>query len=578
MNPEEYDDYTVFSRLAEGRLSTEEWEQVEERLLADAEFRRRYVRFMDMDFELEQRLGQEIPIPDLVPAREPALQSPAPGEFSGKPTPTAKPSSAFIPALLKLAAVLALGLGAWWIGTTYDFGSRDTEITAVPAKEDASRPETSPPAEEPVPQRSPDLDVKEEKSGTALVRVASPQSPGSIPERDPAPATTETAAPAVEPVPTIVDATLSRIGETPVPEGEGGPVLGRVWSGDGSSDEWEPGVEMTAGEYSVARGTIEIRMIAKRENDEEFELEPGIELEPGLEEEFHAGVRILIAGPARFALHSADHVQLHSGKLSAEAFPLASGFTVSANAVDVVDLGTRFAVTANTKGDVAVHVFDGSVTAGLRDRNGEPSAVRSGETLRLDLASNRLEQIAFRSSLFAPRPAWKGGIEGHGATVRVLDRPPREIDRELFSTGNEAVLFRERSGVVLRRALEVNLAGPGEAVPLAKASATIPKGATISSYLFHPDVATAVRTFIRFDSPILGVIVKGDRLFETDRILGAPKTDYPYPDHSGRGLDERHESARIHEDGRTLSIRSGTGKIFSDQVRILVAEDPNRKP
>ncbi len=571
MNREEYDDYTVFSRLAEGRLSTEEWEQVEDRLLADAEFRRRYVRFVDMDFELEQRIGQEIAIPDPVPAPEPALQSSAPREFSGKPTPTAKSSSAFISALFKLAAVLALGLGAWWIGTTYDFGSRDSDITAVPAKEDASRPETSPPAEAPVRQPSPDSDRKDEKSGTALVRVASPQSPGTVPERDPAPApvATETTTPAVQPAPMIAEGIPSEARETPVPEGEEAPVVGMVWSGDGSSDEWKPGVQLVAGEYSVDRGTIEFRLVAESEKYEEFELDPGIE------EEFDAGVRILVAGPARFALHSTDHVQLHSGKLSAEVFPLASGFKVSANAVDVVDLGTRFAVTANTKGDVAVHVFDGSVTAGLRDRDGEPSAVRSGETLRLDLASNRLEPVAFQSSLFAPRPAWQGGIEAHGASVRVLDRPPREIDRELVSSGDNAVLFQERSGIVLRQALEVKLAGPGEKVPSTTTSATIPAGARISSYLFHhisndPEDNSATRTFIRFDSPILGIIVSGDRLLETDRILGATRTDYP--GRAARGLEGR-ERVRIHADGRTLSIRS-RANVLSDQLRVLVAEDP----
>ncbi len=71
MKTEAYDDFTVFSRLAEGRLSAEEFEHVEDRLMTDAGFRRRYVRFMDMDFELSQRLDQKVP--DSVSPPAPAI-------------------------------------------------------------------------------------------------------------------------------------------------------------------------------------------------------------------------------------------------------------------------------------------------------------------------------------------------------------------------------------------------------------------------------------------------------------------------------------------------------------------------
>ena len=128
----------------------------------------------------------------------------------------------------------------------------------------------------------------------------------------------------------------------------------------------------------------------------------------------------------------------------------------------------------------------------------------------------------------------------------------------------------------------MNLPEPGRIRPPANDSSTIPEGATISSYLVHHPSGengepSKMRTSIRFDSPVLGVIFEDDRLSETDRILGATRTDYPGPGHPSRGL-EKDEPAhlRLHEDGRTLSIQSNTSRI--DQLRILVAEDPEENP
>ena len=44
MNREEHNDFSVFSRLADRRLTATELDQVQERLMGDSAFRRRYVR------------------------------------------------------------------------------------------------------------------------------------------------------------------------------------------------------------------------------------------------------------------------------------------------------------------------------------------------------------------------------------------------------------------------------------------------------------------------------------------------------------------------------------------------------
>jgi hypothetical protein len=77
--------------------------------------------------------------------------------------------------------------------------------------------------------------------------------------------------------------------------------------------------------------------------------------------DFYSGVRVVLEGPARLELLSADLARLDEGKLTAKVPPPAQGFTVMNGNLRVVDRGTQFGMSVNGTENCTVHVFDGEV-------------------------------------------------------------------------------------------------------------------------------------------------------------------------------------------------------------------------
>ncbi|MEM9283054.1 MAG: FecR domain-containing protein [Verrucomicrobiota bacterium] len=322
--------------------------------------------------------------------------------------------------------------------------------------------------------------------------------------------------------------------------------FGEVISVDGAPD-WEPGSEFLSGEHVVENGTVEIKL--------------------------DSGVRLVVVGPAQFSLNFGMAVELLSGRLSAEVFPSAIGFRIDTAKVSVVDYGTRFAVTANHKGDAAVHVYNGQVSASTgNEEDGEPLSLETGETFRLDPGDGVLKPADFDDRLFSPAPVWHGNIAWLSEGVSQLEVAPREARSNSLPAG-DSLIFKEREGVKLRRDLKVNLDAYGthSVIEERNHSLLIPRGSTVSSYLLHAhNPETRARGEVRFDSPVLGVIYEGAHLEETDRDLGSRRTDYP-DGNTLRGVEEGEKSIWIGEDGRSVHFSVNAPTL--DQIRILVAED-----
>jgi hypothetical protein len=358
-------------------------------------------------------------------------------------------------------------------------------------------------------------------------------------------------------------------------------VLGRVWSVDDSSGSWQPGMELSGGEYDLAEGSVEIRLFPR------IERLAGSKSETGSTEDLSAGVRLIIEGPARFSLDSSDRVQLFSGKLSAEVFPVAKGFTVAANGVDVVDWGTRFAVSVNLSGETAIHVYDGIVKAALEASDAAAHTLVSGNTVRLNPAAGGIDPIEFESQLFAPRPVWNGSLEEASPTIRVMAHALRNPKRGIRQSKKMSFIYKECDGLTLNRDITVNLAEPRRVTPVegrrGEFVSQIPAGTTVTSYLANftlEDGKTDGEVTFKFDSPILGVIYNHDLIIDTDSMLGASRTDYSI----WRSSSTMAETAAltglescawvwIHEDRRTVTF--GFGRPVGNQVRILVAKDSN---
>jgi ferric-dicitrate binding protein FerR (iron transport regulator) len=103
-----------------------------------------------------------------------------------------------------------------------------------------------------------------------------------------------------------------------------------------------------------------------------------LELASGFAElTFDSGAQITLVGPAALDLHSAWEAELRHGTLKANVPPEAIGFRVLNAAVEVVDLGTEFSMTAEEGGAAEVFVLKGAVEVQPRNQVGGGEQPRS---------------------------------------------------------------------------------------------------------------------------------------------------------------------------------------------------------
>lgn len=104
-------------------------------------------------------------------------------------------------------------------------------------------------------------------------------------------------------------------------------------------------------------------------------------LESGLAEiRFESGARLLMAGPATLQLDSDNSVRLEVGKMSATVDEKSQGFAVDTSAGRVVDLGTRFGVSAEEAGRVQVFVDQGQVEVTPAGDEPKPVLLSAGQS------------------------------------------------------------------------------------------------------------------------------------------------------------------------------------------------------
>jgi hypothetical protein len=100
------------------------------------------------------------------------------------------------------------------------------------------------------------------------------------------------------------------------------------------------------------------------------------------------GAKLLIEAPFRLELVSPDHVRLYEGSLSAQLSEWANkGFVVDTNAMRVIDLGTTFAVTAESATVAEAQVLEGLIKVQPRfvaNRDLKSFLLNEGESVRVD--------------------------------------------------------------------------------------------------------------------------------------------------------------------------------------------------
>lgn len=85
---------------------------------------------------------------------------------------------------------------------------------------------------------------------------------------------------------------------------------------------------------------------------------------------FDSGALLMLHGPVQMDVRSAWEAELQRGTVKANVPQEAIGFRVVNSAVEVVDLGTEFSITANEDGATEVFVLQGAVEVHPRDAKG----------------------------------------------------------------------------------------------------------------------------------------------------------------------------------------------------------------
>jgi ferric-dicitrate binding protein FerR (iron transport regulator) len=109
--------------------------------------------------------------------------------------------------------------------------------------------------------------------------------------------------------------------------------------------------------------------------------------------------RVVIEGPAKFAIPSVQHIRLERGRCYAEMEKGSFGLRIETPSGEVLDLGTALGVEVKSAIETAVHVFEGAVEVG---NPGERSRLAEGKGI-LWLRSGKMEPIEDSEERFLHR-------------------------------------------------------------------------------------------------------------------------------------------------------------------------------
>ena len=313
-----------------------------------------------------------------------------------------------------------------------------------------------------------------------------------------------------------------------------------------------------------------------------------LHLEVGLARlDFGNGATITLQGPAEFEILSTDRTILSSGILTASIPESAVGFEVLTPAMDVVDLGTAFGVSVGADGETDVCVFEGEVEVSLTDGADTPQLVREGNAVRSRPKSDNIDTVHYSTERYENAwPITSGVLQATGLMKFVSPGPGFVPGR--YEDSERILVFLERSQVLLKSDLDVNVTEPGQYIRVRRRDKhAIDAGQVIRSYLLQlnpigeftrKEVGGArVIGQITFDRSILGLIGGTSQLIRTDELLGHPLGDYR---DTRRGIeptrpddlpDSGRDNVTLSLDRRTLSLDLSASSAV-DQIRVVVSE------
>ena len=160
------------------------------------------------------------------------------------------------------------------------------------------------------------------------------------------------------------------------------------------------------------------------------------------------GVTVLLEAPAQFRFAGTDEIVLTYGRLFADVSENGGGFAVQTGNSKIIDLGTRFGVYADVKGETELHMFDGKalVIAGGDQNPKQPTTLSSGRALRVDHTGQTIADIPLRQDVFAQNIDSLTGLIWRGR--KVIHLADVVGGGNGFGTGDQGVGINPVSGAV----------------------------------------------------------------------------------------------------------------------------------
>ncbi|QNN22192.1 hypothetical protein HED60_07870 [Planctomycetales bacterium ZRK34] len=281
---------------------------------------------------------------------------------------------------------------------------------------------------------------------------------------------------------------------------------------------------------------------------------------------FNSGAVIDLVAPCDFELLDTQTGRLTHGQITAFVPQRARGFTVEAEGFAVVDWGTRFTmrVGMGLGEPSSVIVHEGQVEVRTA---AQATMLSAAQAVRIHDGQVQLVNAGSLPTIAALLP----GVARVKGNVMMLPTAPESVASRQRTDHDMAILFAERSNVLLEQPLAVRIDKPGAYIGDRLPGGIVKPGIHVDSYMLHfdpagdgPETAGEVSGSITFKHPIRGLITNPG-LADADSIFGSPTT--VYDDFIHRGL-EHEDELTLSPDRLTLQFKLSAFAV--DQVRILI--------
>lgn len=284
---------------------------------------------------------------------------------------------------------------------------------------------------------------------------------------------------------------------------------------------------------------------------------------------FRSGAILAVEGPAELQILGPNSARLQHGVVTVRVPGRIKGFILHTPQERVTDLGTSFGVDVDSADGTSISVFEGEIEIG-NDRR-----LLAGQSVALATSEPRPREIPYTEGNYSETWQISFGVEALEGKVRLAAPSERQIPGQLEDS-DSLLLFPEREDVTLPQGYVVDAMEPGlHRRPFRKSVVKLAEDVRVDSFLlqYNPlrsDKNSKMRSFqgeLRFDRPIVALVLQKDLLDASDSLLALPDVDFS--NIFRRGINTSDEVA-LSPDRRTLRIAF---ELLNgvDQIRVLVA-------